>query len=360
MDSTTHVDFGEQVREFIKHVFTQLSGLVVSGMIYLGHHLGLYRALGDSVAVTSEELAAKTGLHERWVREWLRGQAAAKLIDYHGDGRFALSPIAALVFANENSPAFAAGAFAALPQQLGVLEQLLESFATGVGLPYDAFGPEGARGVEGMLAPWFRTMLVPMALPRLNGVVPKLTEGAKVADVGCGTGVALIEMAKAFPRSEFHGYDISRHALAHAEINKQYACLTNVNFHDAQADPLPGDASYDFITSFDCVHDMAHPAVVMQAIRKSIKPDGTWLIADINCKPTFEENLARNPMAAMMYGFSVLSCMSSSLSEPGGAGLGTLGFSEPVARRMTAEAGFTRFARHDFDNPVNAYYEVRP
>jgi 2-polyprenyl-3-methyl-5-hydroxy-6-metoxy-1,4-benzoquinol methylase len=348
------------IRDFLKLVFGQLSGLVTSGMIYLGHHLGLYRALQDAGPLTSEALARTTGLHERWVREWLRGQAAAHLLDYVGDGRFEMSPVAALVLSNEQSPAFAAGAFSALPHQLGVLEQLLESFKTGIGLPYDAFGPAGACGVEGMQAPWFRTLLVPMALPRLDGVVKRLDAGAKVADVGCGTGIALIEMAKAFPRSAFHGYDISQHALAHAKRNQQDAGLTNVSFHDATVDPLPGDGSFDFITTFDCIHDMTHPDATMRSIRKALKADGTWLITDINAKPTFEENLAKNPMAAMLYGLSVLSCLSSSLSHPEGAGLGTLGFSEPVAREMTAAAGFTRFTRHDFGNPVNAYYEVLP
>lgn len=353
-------DLQGSIRDFLKLVFSQLSGLVTSGMIYLGHHLGLYRALQDAGPLTSEALARKAGLHERWVREWLRGQAAAHLLDYVGDGRFEMSPVAALVLSNEHSPAFAAGAFSALPHQLGVLEQLLESFKTGIGLPYDALGSEGARGVEGMLAPWFRTMLVPLALPRLDGVVSRLDAGAKVADVGCGTGIALVEMAKAYPRSVFHGYDISAHALAHAERNRQQADLANVTFHDVTADPLPEDGSFDFITTFDCIHDMTHPDAAIHSIRRALKADGTWLIADINAKPTFEANLEKNPMAAMMYGFSVLTCMSSSLSHPDGAGLGTLGFTEPLAREMTAAAGFTRFTRHDFDNPVNAYYEVRP
>jgi ubiquinone/menaquinone biosynthesis C-methylase UbiE len=167
-------------------------------------------------------------------------------------------------------------------------------------------------------------------------------------------------MAKAYPRSAFHGYDISRHALAHAQADHRAAGVTNVTFHDAGTDPLPEDGSFDLVTAFDCIHDMAHPQPLMRSVRKSLKLDGTWFIADINSKPSFEENLARNPMAAMMYGFSVLSCLSSSLSEPDGAGLGTLGFSEPVARQMTAAAGFTRFQCHDLDNPVNAYYEVRP
>jgi 2-polyprenyl-3-methyl-5-hydroxy-6-metoxy-1,4-benzoquinol methylase len=353
-------DFDKELKAFIKRVFDNLSGLVVSGMIYLGHHLGLYRALQDGGPTTSEALAEKTNLHERWVREWLRGQAAAGLIQYDGDGRFSLSPVAALVLANEDSPAFAAGSFVAVPHQLTVLEQLLDSFRTGIGLPYDAFGAEGAKGVEGMQGAWFRTLLVPLALPRLDGVTAKLDSGATVGDIGCGTGLAVIEMAKAFPRSSFHGYDISQHALAAAEDNTRAAAVTNVRFHDAAHDPLPGDARFDLITAFDCLHDMTHPADALRAIRRSLKPDGTCFIADINAKPTFEENLAGNPMAAMMYGFSVLSCMSSSLSEPDGAGLGTLGFSEPVARQMAADAGFTRFRRIDLDNPVNAYYEVRP
>jgi len=348
------------IRDFLKLVFGQLSGLVTSGMIYLGHHLGLYRAMHDAPPLTSEELAQKTGLHERWVREWLCGQAAAHLIDYDGDGRFHLSPVASLVLANDASPAFAAGAFAALPQQLGVLEQLLESFQTGIGLPYDAFGPQGACGVEGMAGPWLRTLLVPLALPRLDGVTERLTAGATVADIGCGTGIALIEMAKAFPHSQFHGYDISTHALAEAARKRQAAATANVTFHHAEREPLPEDGRFDFITTFDCIHDMTHPADMIRSIRKALKADGTWLIADINAKPSFEENLEKNPMAAMMYGFSVLSCLSSSLSHPEGAGLGTLGFSEPTARAMTAAAGFTRFTRHNFDNPVNAYYEVRP
>ena len=350
----------EKLKATVEQVFGYLGGAVVSGMIHLGDRLGLYRTLAAADAMTSDELAAATGLHERWVREWLRGQAAARLVDYRGDGRFALSPEAVMVLADERSPAFAAGGFCGLPQQLAVLDRLPESFDTGRGLPYDAIGLEGNRGVERMFAPWFRTMLVPVALPALDGVAAKLEAGARVADVGCGAGVALIEMAKAYPRSDFHGYEISKYALERAAANLAESGLSNVTFHDANGDALPGDARFDLITTFDCLHDMPNPAPVIGAIRRAIKPDGTWLIADIKSHPTFEQNLAENPMAAMMYGFSVLGCLSSSLSQPDGAGLGTLGFSEPVARQMTAAAGFTRFTRHDFDSPINAYYEVRP
>lgn len=350
----------EKTKKIAEHAFGMLSGALVSAMIHLGDRMGLYGAMDGAGAMTSEELARKTGLHERWVREWLYGQAAAGLIDYKGEARFELSPESALVLAHEESPFFLAGGFCALPEQMAVLKLLPESFKSGRGLTFDQFGPEVNRGIERLLAPWFRTQLVPNALPKLDGVVAKLQAGAKVADVGCGSGVALIEMAKAYPRSDFHGYDIARIPLARASEHARQAAVRNIIFHDASVDPIPGDASHDFITTFDCLHDMTRPDLVMRAIRKAIKLDGTWLIADIHGQPTFEQNLKENPLAQLMYGVSVLCCMSSGLSEPGGMGLGTLGFPEPVARRMTAEAGFTRFSKRDFENPINAYYEVRP
>ncbi len=241
-----------------------------------------------------------------------------------------------------------------------VLPNVVDAFRTGRGFTFDAQGEDGAHGVARGFAPWFRHMLVPVALPALEGVVPKLEAGAKVGDVGCGAGIALIEMAKAFPRSDFHGFDISEIALELAERNKNDAGVTNVTFHDVRGEELPSDGSFDFIVSFDCIHDMTHPRDVIAAVRKALKDDGTYLIADIRSKPTYEENLQDNPMAAMCYGFSVLSCMASALSEPDGEGLGTLGFHEEIAREMAREAGFTRFKTHDLGSPINMYYELRP
>ena len=197
-------------------------------------------------------------------------------------------------------------------------------------------------------------------LPRLDGVVGKLESGAKVADVGCGAGVALVEMAKAFPRSSFHGFDNSRMALARAEAHRAGAGVTNLAFHDTTHERLPEDGSFDLITTFDCIHDMTHPTEAIGAIRRSLKPDGTWFVADIRGYPSFAENLSEQPLSGLLYGFSVVCCMRAALSVPGGAGLGTLGFPEDVARRMAEEAGFTRFRKHDFQNPLNDYYEIRP
>jgi 2-polyprenyl-3-methyl-5-hydroxy-6-metoxy-1,4-benzoquinol methylase len=349
----------QKIKASGERIFGYLKGMGVSAMIYLGDALGLYRALAGAGPVTSEELATKTGLNERWVREWIRGQAASGLIDYQGEDRFELSPEVAMFLADENSPKLAIGIFSDLPQRMAVVERLPEAFRTGLGLPYDARGAEGARGIERVFRNWYRFTLVPQVLPKLDGVMEKLTVGAKAADIGCGSGVALVEMAKAFPRSQFHGYDISQHALARAEENKARAGLNNLTFHDAKTDGLTNDSSFDFITTFDCIHDMTHPFEMIRVIRQALKPDGTWFIADIKSFPTFEENLEKNPMTSLLYSFSVMGCMSSALSEPGGAGLGTLGFNEAVARKATAEAGFSRFKRHDFENPLNTYYEVR-
>lgn len=350
----------DRLKAYAKHVFDALAGAMTSAMIHLGDRLGLYRALAGAGAVTSAELAAKTGLHERWLREWLCQQGAAGILEYRGDGRFALSAEGEAVLANEGSPACGAGFFAHLPQTFGVLERLPEAFRTGVGLPYDAFGPDGAAGIERGFAPWFRTMLVPLALPMLDGVAERLAAGTLAADVGCGAGVAVLEMAKAFPRSEFHGWDVSRHALERAEANRAQAGLANAVFHDAARDPLPADARFALVTTFDCLHDMTDPAGVVRRIRSAIRPDGTWLVCDIKARASYEENLRKNPMAALMYGTSVVTCLSSALSEPGGAGLGTLGLPAEAVERMARAAGFTRFAPLDLGHPVNAFYVVRP
>jgi SAM-dependent methyltransferase len=231
--------------------------------------------------------------------------------------------------------------FAAFPELIARLGRLPAAFASGRGVSWDERGPEAVVSMERRFAAWYRTVLVPVALPRLDGVVPRLAAGGTAADVGCGTGVALLAMAQAFPRSRFHGYETSRNALARAEQNRARAGVSDVHFHHAQESPLPADGRFDLITTFDCVHDMTRPAEVAQAIRAALAPEGTWFIADINGQPTFEENLAANPMAASAYSISVLGCLSAGMSEPDGAGLGTPGLPEPAMRAL-AEAPASR------------------
>jgi ubiquinone/menaquinone biosynthesis C-methylase UbiE len=198
-----------------------------------------------------------------------------------------------------------------------------------------------------------------VAIPAI-GMEEKLSAGAKVADVGCGSGIALIELASAFPKSQFVGYEISERALDRAEVNRTAAGPDNLAFHNAAKHPMPGDGSFDLVLTFDCLHDMTRPDRIMEQIREGIADDGVWLIADIKARETYEENVAKNPMAAMMYGVSILHCMSSSLSEPDGMGLGTLGFHEGLAKDLAVKAGFGHFSRVKINHPINAFYTVRP
>jgi SAM-dependent methyltransferase len=348
----------DEIRAFAFRVWNYKQGEMVSLMIHLGDRLGLYRTMAGAGPLTVDDLAASTGLHPRWLLEWLRGQAAAGLVDLTDDDRFELNGAGAAVLADEQTSVFfAAGAFSP-SADAAFIDDLAEAFRTGVGLPYDRQGPAGAHRTERSLGPWARVALVPLIIPALDGVKEKLERGAVVADVGCGAGVALTAMAAAFPASQFHGFDPSHHAIARARQRVHESGLTNVEVHETRAEDLPVDPPFDFVITFDCLHDMTQPGAAVAAIRRAIADDGTWLIKDIRSTPSFRDNM-RNPMLALMYGFSVTSCMSSALSEPGGAGLGTLGFNPEVAERMTTAAGFSTFLVHDFDDPANLYYEVR-
>jgi len=335
-------------------------GEVVGLMIHLGDELGLYKAMAGRGPLTAEELAASTGLQARWLLEWLRSQGAAGLVETADGERFALTPEGAEVLANDDDSVwFAAGAFRGAVVPPEVIPRLVDAFRTGRGLSYEDLGPGGAHGIERFTAPWTKNVLVPRIIPALRGVAERLAEGARVADVGCGAGVALAAMAAAYPASRFEGWDPSAHALARAEEKTVAAGLTNVVLHCAPAAALPDEPTYDFMLTLDCIHDMPAPAEAIAAIHRSLRPEGTWLIKDIRSAPTWAENL-RNPMLALMYGTSVSTCLSSALSEPGGAGLGTLGFHPGLAEAMCRDAGFTAFTVHDFGDPADLYYEVRP
>ncbi|MFM1789693.1 MAG: hypothetical protein RLZZ526_20 [Actinomycetota bacterium] len=346
-------------------VFSKLEGAVTAGMIHLGDSLGLYAELARrDEPVTVSELATSLGLHERWVREWASNQVAAKVVSCSDMSDSSLpvflTPEAKCVLARPDHPAFGMGMFHRLPQTMGALNEMPDSFATGIGHDYDSHGPEGAVGIERSFEPWNQNFLVPVVIPALDGVKSDLEKGIRVADIGCGAGGAAILLARTFPNSSVEGFDISLHALERANARKADAGVTNVEFHDPRERPIADDGSYGLICTFDCIHDMTHPFEMMQAIRRAISDDGTWLLVDIKALDSLEENVTRNPMAPLLYGISVLSCMSSAMSAPDGAGLGTLGLPESKAREMARAAGFTRFRKLDVEHSVNAFYEIRP
>ncbi|MFU8814409.1 MAG: class I SAM-dependent methyltransferase [Pseudomonadales bacterium] len=359
MTPRTEID-RDKLEAYLKRTTASIAAGLSCAISSLGDQLGLYRALHDLRIASSADLASHTGLHERWVREWLRHQACMAQIEYDaGSDRFYLSPEAVAVLIDDTHPAHFGGGFESATAAFGSLPGLVQSFRSGLGLTYDDHGPGCASGIERMTRYFNEHALVPEILPLLDGVVTKLERGIRVADVGCGGGVATIAMAESFPNSEFVGYDISNHALHRARDSLATLDLPNIRFVNPLDEPLPTAPAFDLITTFDVIHDAPHPQPLLDAIYQALEGDGTFLCKDIRSFPTFEENRDQNPLAGLLYGFSVMVCMSSAMSSADGAGLGTLGFNEAVAREMTREAGFTRFRRLDHDNPMNNYYEVR-
>lgn len=217
-----------------------------------------------------------------------------------------------------------------------------EAFLTGLGRPYDE--PDVAEAIDRQHTRHIRDTFIPELLPKtLDGkILQKLETGGKVADLGCGAGVMLISLAKAFPKSTFHGYEVSKVALEKAATNAAKARLSNLYFHDANdhGESLGEcDKEFDLVVVYDVLHDSTHPADLIAQVKKAMKPEGHWLLADIPSKDTLRENIAA-PGASAYFGFSTCLCMSCALSVEGGAGLGTLGFSIPVAKKMLKEGGF--------------------
>ncbi|MCH9835391.1 MAG: class I SAM-dependent methyltransferase [Ilumatobacter sp.] len=353
----------ERLKMFSFGVFSQLSGAVTAGMIHLGDKLGLYAALaGLDRPATTAELAEAAGLQERWVREWAHNQAAAQIINVDTTVTpelFSLSPEAVAVLASPDNVAFGVGMFHRFPQTMAALGEMPESFRTGLGHDYDTHGCEGAIGIEKSFEPWMRHHLLDTVLSGLDGVIERLERGVSVIDIGCGAGGAVLLMAKRFPNSTFVGYDISERALERAAERLAESEVSNARFANPRDESMPTDGSCDLVTTFDCIHDMTRPQEMMHSIRKAIADDGTWLLVDIKGRDTFAENVEKNPMASLMYGISVLSCMSSALSEPNGAGLGTLGLPASKAEEMSSTAGFSQFRKMDIDHSVNNFYEIR-
>jgi len=347
---------GELLKRYTLATWGYKQGEMVGLMIHLGVRLGLYQTLDGAGPVTSGDLAAATGLHERWLQEWLRAQGAAELLVTADGETFELEPEAAMVLARVDTPTYAAGVFSHI-RHPDVADGLAEAFRTGLGLTYDGQGAGSEQHVEAMLAPMARALLVPAVIPALDGVADRLAAGARVVDVGCGTGLAIELLATAWPDCTFEGYDVSERAVAVAR--DRFAGVDNVTIHLAGGEDVPASGDVDLMMTLDCLHDMPRPDLAMGAIRQAMAPDGTWLVKEIKSSPDWSRNL-KNPMLAMMYSTSVASCMSSAMSSADGLGLGTLGMNPAVLESMVTEAGFTRFAMHDLDDPTNLYYEIRP
>jgi 2-polyprenyl-3-methyl-5-hydroxy-6-metoxy-1,4-benzoquinol methylase len=346
-----------KLHQFVGQMLSDLGGAASVALVRMGDALGLYKTLHARGPMTVGELAAAAGVNERYLREWASHQAASNYLSYDpATQKFTLPEEQAMVFAVDDSPVNMLGAFDAIVAFLGNQEKVQPAFKNGGGV---AWGDQTSClfcATARFFRPGYHNNLVANWLPALDGVVDKLQRGAKVADVGCGHGWSTVLMAKAFPNSEFIGFDFHPSSIEHAQAHaREHDVSANTRFEVGTAKEYHG-GDYDLVTFFDCLHDMGDPAGAAAHVRQSLKPDGSWMIVEPMAGDRLEDNL--NPVGRIYYGASTLVCVPTSLAQEVGAALGAQ--AGEVKLREVITAGGFRHVRRATETPFNMILEARP
>ncbi|HYZ08413.1 MAG TPA: class I SAM-dependent methyltransferase [Pseudonocardiaceae bacterium] len=344
-----------KVMEFLGQVVTDMGATGAAGQVVIGNRLGLYPALAQGPA-TPEQFAERTGCHQRYLTEWLRGQAAGGYVSYDpATGEFSLTEEQAFCLADPNGPNVPAVFLIGLGY-LRAEPQITEAFRTGAGVAWHEHHEDVFVGCDAFYRPGYVAELVPNWIPALDGVDAKLAAGARVADIGCGLGSSSVLIAEAYPRTTVVGSDYHAESIELARKKAAEAGVTDrVSFEVATAQTFTG-ANYDLVTMFDCLHDMGDPVGAARRVREALAPDGTWLLVEPNASDVVEENF--NPVGRLYYAGSTFLCVPNALSQPGGHALGAQA-GEAAIRQVVTDAGFTRFRRAT-QSPFNLVYEIRP
>jgi len=347
----------QKLTEFVHKALGDIGGALTAGLVVIGDKLGLYKALAASGPSTSADLAKRTNTAERYVREWLAAQAAAGYVNYDAaTGRYGMSEEQIEALTNEESPAFVLGGFQGMTAALKAEAKVTEGFRTGRGVGWHEHDPALFEGTRRFFHPGYAANLVSKWIPALEGVEAKLKAGARVADVGCGLGASTMLMARAFPKSEFIGFDYHRPSIDRArELAAAAGLGGRVRFEVAAAKDFPG-TGYDFITFFDCLHDMGDPVGAASHVCKALAADGTWMVVEPFAKDRVEDNLT--PVGRVFYGASTFVCTPASLSQEVGLALGAQA-GEARLKDVILQGGFRRFRRAT-ETPFNLILEARP
>jgi SAM-dependent methyltransferase len=350
----------DALHQVVGSLVADYNAAMASALIHIGDRNGLFEALADSEPVTPEELGLRTGQSPRYLTEWLSAMACSGYVTYDStNGRFTLPPEQALCLANPDSPVFFSGLFEMLPTWYGNAGKVADAFKTGGGVQQHEYGEEFWHGFERFTRAQFLNHLTQDWIPAIPGLVDRLEQGVKVADVGCGNGQAIMILANAFPRSEYVGFDSYELAIHNARARAAEAGLSDRVRYELLdvAHYLPG--RYDLITVFDTVHDMVDPLGALIDMRRALTSDGVLLWTEFNVSGDLTENL-QNPfnLGKFTYSASTLYCMTTSLAE-GGAGIGTC-MGAHKAEDLAKEAGFGRFRRLPIEDPFTVVYEARP
>jgi 2-polyprenyl-3-methyl-5-hydroxy-6-metoxy-1,4-benzoquinol methylase len=341
--------------EFLGRVTADMGATGSAGLVVIGNRLGLYRALAQGPA-TSVQFAERTGYHERYLREWLRNQAAGGYVSYDAStGEFFLTEEQAFCLADPNGPNISAGFLIGLGY-LRAEPRITEAFRTGEGVAWHEHNEDVFVGCDAFYRPGYVAELVPNWIPAVDGLHDKLTAGGRVADLGCGLGTSSVLMAQAYPRTTIVGSDYHPESIELARKKAAEAGVGDrVSFEVATAQTF-GGTGYDLVTTFDALHDMGDPVGAARRVREALAEDGTWLLVEPNASDVVEENF--NPVGRLYYAGSTFLCVPNGLSQTGGYALGAQA-GEAAIREVATAAGFTRF-RRAAESPFNLVYEIRP
>lgn len=342
---------------FLGRFVTDLGASLAGANIVLGDRLGLYAAVAERQPASAAEVAIATGTDERYVAEWLRGQAAGGYVEYDSaTDTFSLSPAQAACLADSSSPTYVPGAFQIATSLYRDLDQLTAAYRSGAGVGWHQHDAELFDGTERFFRPGYAANLVGSWIPALDGVEAKLLSGARVADVGCGHGASTLILADAYPRSTFVGYDYHAASIEVARAHAAAAGLGDrVRFEVAGAADFP-DQGLDLVAMFDCLHDMGDPIGVARHVRESLDADGTWLVVEPNAGDSVADNL--NPVGRVFYSASSMICTPASRAQEVGACLGAQAGATRIGE-VAARGGFDRF-RVATSTPFNLVLEARP
>jgi 2-polyprenyl-3-methyl-5-hydroxy-6-metoxy-1,4-benzoquinol methylase len=336
---------------------TDVGAAINGALVMIGGELGIWQAMAGAGPLTTTEIAERSGVLERYVREWASAQAASGYLEYDAAAdEFELPPEQAAAFADEDSPVFMLGGYHIVSAAYKDRSKIAERFRKGEGFGWHEHDPEQFLGTEQFFRPGYRAHLVAEWIPALEGVEEKLRSGGKVADVGCGHGVSSLLMAQAYPEAKVFGFDYHDASIERAtELAAEAGVSENTEFAVASAKDYPGDG-YELVCFFDCLHDMGDPVGAMRHVRETIAEDGAVMLVEPFANDTLAENL--NPVGRVYYAASTLICTPSSLDQDVGLGLGAQA-GEDRLRAVAEEAGFTRFRRAT-ETPFNLILEARP
>jgi len=327
-------------------------------MISIGHRTGLFDALSKLSSATSKELADQAGLNERYVREWLGAMATGRLVEVDPETRRFSLPAEHAAFLTHAAAADNIALFAQYVAVLGRVEDdIVECFRKGGGVPYDKF----TRFHEVMAEDSGQSVISSLEshiLPLVPHINERLSTGIRMLDAGCGRGRILHKLASLYPASHFVGMDLSRESIAHARDEAGKAGLHNLEFHETNLTDFDRTAqpeSFDFITTFDAVHDQAKPLNVLKGIHRALKSDGVYLMQDISGSSHVHKDI-EHPIGPFLYTISCMHCMTVSLAQ-GGEGLGAM-WGEEKTHQYLRDAGFQSITRHRLEHDIQNFWYV--